>query len=54
MNRNPHTSLRAEATGPALLSLAGLTAVGLVLFAITLALNIVALMTVRKYREQYD
>ena len=29
-------------------------ALGLVLFAITLALNIVALMTVRKYREQYD
>ncbi len=29
-------------------------ALGLVLFAITLVLNIVALMTVRKYREKYD
>ena len=29
-------------------------ALGLVLFAITLGLNIIALMTVRKYREKYD
>ena len=29
-------------------------ALGLVLFFVTLALNIVALFVVRKYREQYD
>ena len=29
-------------------------ALGMTLFVITLALNIVALMVVRKYREQYD
>ena len=29
-------------------------ALGLVLFLVTLGLNVIALRTVRKYREQYD